>query len=558
MVIVNNMRRIFDSFCGTGLLIGTLFLAASLTPSLIPRSAEIQGVLSGISFAAGYGIGVFLRWLWYYCDFRNLLEGRKGEIAEWAATLLCLGVTLVVLWRASEWQDTIRALMGVAPSESIRPIVVGSIGLAVAVILLMLGRVFRLLFAYGARRLDHVMPRRVANLIAFLVVGSLFWAIGSGVLASGVIRMLDGIYLQVDNFIPPKETQPLDALKSGSAASLIAWDDLGGEGRKTVLSAPDKAAIEAFTGKPALEPLRVYVGLNAAKTIRARAELALAEMRRVGAFERSIVVIATPTGTGWIDPSGQQPLEYLQHGDVATVAVQYSYLPSWLALLTEPDYGVETSRAVFKIIYEYWRNLPVETRPKLYLNGLSLGALNSGISFDLFDIVGDPFQGAFWIGPPFPSRIWNEVTDARDPETPSWLPRFRDGSLVRFTNQQDHTQDATANWGPMRIVYLQYPSDPIVFFKPQYGWRKPDWMYEPRGADVSPALRWFPLVTVLQLGLDVMTATTTPFGHGHVYAPEHYIDGWVAVIEPQGWSDADIQRLKDKLAIEIRQQDDRD
>jgi uncharacterized membrane protein len=56
------------SFSLSGLLLGTLFFAASLTPSLLPRSFTTQGILSGVCFAAGYGIGVFGRWLAAYLE----------------------------------------------------------------------------------------------------------------------------------------------------------------------------------------------------------------------------------------------------------------------------------------------------------------------------------------------------------------------------------------------------------------------------------------------------------------------------------------------------------
>ena len=107
------------------------------------------------------------------------------------------------------------------------------------------------------------------------------------------------------------------------------------------------------------------------------------------------------TGTGWIDPEALDTVEYLHDGNVASVAVQYSYLSSWIALLTEPDYGVETARALFQAVYGYWTTLPKETRPKLYLHGLSLGSLNSQKSSDLYDVLADPFQGAPWSGAPF-------------------------------------------------------------------------------------------------------------------------------------------------------------
>ncbi|MBK7163616.1 MAG: alpha/beta-hydrolase family protein [Sphingomonadales bacterium] len=120
-----------------------------------------------------------------------------------------------------------------------------------------------------------------------------------------------------------------------------------------------------------MEPLRVYVGVNSAEGPE-RAALALAELLRIGAFERTLLVIATPTGTGWIDPAAMAPIEMLQRGDVASVSVQYSYLPSWLSLFTQPESGLTTSRAVFDAVYGYWRAIPVEKRPKLILLALAL------------------------------------------------------------------------------------------------------------------------------------------------------------------------------------------
>jgi uncharacterized membrane protein len=293
-----------------------------------------------------------------------------------------------------------------------------------------------------------------------------------------------------------------------------------------------------------MEPLRVYVGLNSAETPEARADLALAEAIRIGAFDRGTLVIATPTGTGWLDPESQQALEYLQRGDVATVSVQYSYLASWLALLADPEYGIETARLVFARIYDHWRSLPEATRPRLYLHGLSLGSFNSDLSHDLFQVIGDPYQGAFWVGPPFPSRTWGSVTAARNAGTPEWLPEFRDGSVIRFTAQDNRLDDAPAPWGPYRVIYLQYASDAVTFFDPGALWRKPDWMQPPVGPDVSPDLLWVPVVTLLQLGIDIAMATTTPLGHGHVYRFDHYLDGWAALTDAPGWTPEALETLK--------------
>jgi uncharacterized membrane protein len=237
---------------------------------------------------------------------------------------------------------------------------------------------------------------------------------------------------------------------------------------------------------------------------------------------------------------------------VASVAQQYSYLSSPLSLLVEPEYGAEAARALFATVYGYWTTLPHERRPKLYLHGLSLGAMNSEKSAELFEIIGDPIQGALWSGPPFEASKWRSVTDRRNPGSPAWLPQFRDGSFVRFMNQNGDPGPTDAPWGPLRVVYLQYASDAITFFDYRDLYRRPEWMDAPRGPDVSPELRWYPVVTMLQLALDMAVATGTPMGYGHVFAPEHYVNAWLAVTEPQGWSADEIARLKQHLAARAR------
>jgi uncharacterized membrane protein len=75
---------------------------------------------------------------------------------------------------------------------------------------------------------------------------------------------------------------------------------------------------------------------------------------------------------------------------------------------------------------------------------------------------------------------------------------------------------------------------------------------------VSPSLRWFPLVTMLQLAVDMAVTTPTPPGYGHVYAPADYVDAWRIVSAPAGWSDAALQRLKQQLAHELARASEED
>ncbi len=532
-----------QSFSLAGLLLATLFFAASLTPTLIPRDYLTQGVLSGCSAAVGYGIGFFWRWLWLYLE---LPEPRSGFLraSKLASIGLCAAVVFAFLWRASEWQNSIRTLMGLEPVDTAHPFQVGAIAIVTFVFLIALARLFKITLVFVSEQLRRFVPTRISYVVGTMIAVLLFWSLADGLIFRAALRVADSSFRQLDELTPPETSQPTDPDKTGSAASLVSWQDLGRMGRSYIGIGPSAAEISAVTGKPAIEPLRVYVGLQSGSTPEDRAKLALAELKRIGGFDRKVLLIITPTGTGWVDEQGIDPVEFLHHGDIASVAAQYSYLASWMSLLVEPGYGADQARALFREVYGYWRTLPKETRPKLYLYGLSLGALSSELSNELFEVLGDPYQGALWSGPPFPSRIWNAVTADRNEGTPSWLPRFRDGSYIRFTAQKNALAIPGAQWGPMRIVYLQYASDPITFYEIPSIYREPSWMQQPRGPDVSPELRWYPVVTFLQLTLDVALATTSPIGYGHVFAAEHYIDAWLEVTDVQDWSQVDIDRLK--------------
>jgi uncharacterized membrane protein len=526
-----------------GLVLGALFWLAALTPSLIPREGLIQGAIAGLAFAAGYGLGAGLVMLWAWLGLpvtgKDLLR-RARWLAVAAAALFVLAGALL----ARGWQNEIYQALGLPPVETVRPVTLLGAGLGVALVLIAAGRFFGALKDLFDAPLRRVLPPRAALLVASLLAAWSFWAIGNGFLLDAILRGLDSAYRTVDSLIPPEEERPEGALLSGSPASLLDWESLGRQGRRHVLETPAAADITAITGRPAREPLRVYVGANSAETVEERAALALAEMQRTGAFDRSLLVISTPTGTGWVDPAGILPVEIMHGGDVASVSVQYSYLPSWLSLLVQPEYGEETADAVFRTVYGHWRSLPKDRRPRLFLFGLSLGSLNSDLASNAYAVLGDPFEGAFWVGPPFASRTWNEVTATREQGSPQWLPAARNDGVFRFFTAVDKAQLAGGGWGPVRILYLQYPSDPIVFFEKTMWRRMPDWMGPPRAGDVSLGLTWLPGISFIQLIFDMMTATTVPKGRGHVYAAADYARGWQALSEPKGIGAAEMKKLE--------------
>lgn len=360
--------------------------------------------------------------------------------------------------------------------------------------------------------------------------------------------MADEAFEELDRLVDDGVEQPMRSAASGSPESLISWETIGRRGKSFIVGGPTRDDLHAVLGREAVAPIRVYAGMRSGDTPAARAELALAELKRAGAFERSILIVATPTGTGWLDPGAVDTVEYLHAGDTAIVAIQYSYLPSWLTLLVDPDLSIVAARALFQAVYGYWSTLPEAKRPKLYLHGLSLGALGSERSTQLIFVLDDMIHGAVWSGPPFPSTVWQAVTRSRNKGSPAWLPEYSTGSVIRFTGRDNALARPNRDWGPLRIVYIQHASDPMSFFAPGILFRAPDWLTAGRGPDVSPALTWYPIVTFLQLAFDLPMATSVPKGYGHNISPASYIHAWVEVTDPPDWTVADSVRLIDALA----------
>jgi len=543
----NGTRRFCATLSFVGLAVATLFFAASLTPSLLPRHFAVQGILSGLGLAVGYGVGVIGVWLWLYLGIPTPSD-RTQRLSKWITSIAVALVAILFLWRATIWQNSIRELMEMDPVATAYPRRVALIAIFTGLLLIALTRTLAWIWGIIHRRISAHVPQRVSYVLSTLVVVVGLILLANNVVARLALNAADAAFERIDQFIDEGIEQPSDAAASGSAESLVPWDTVGRYGKHFVAAGPTRESISDFLGVEAKQPLRVYVGLSSRETVEERATLALDELLRVGGFKRKLLVVATPTGTGWLDPGAVDTLEYLHGGDTAIVTLQYSYLPSWLTILVDPSRSRDSATALFDAIYGHWKSLPIDARPQLYLHGLSLGALGSAASADLFTVFEDPIQGGLWSGPPFPSTVWARATRYRDPQSPMWLPRFRDGSMLRFTGRDNVLPDQGSRWGPMRFVFIQHASDPMTFFSPDLMFRRPAWLDGERGPDVSPYLRWCPLVTFLQLAFDLPMATAVPAGFGHNIAPSSYIDSWIEVSQPAGWTAEDTERLKQLFA----------
>jgi len=532
----------------SGLVVGILFFCWSLTPSLLPRSWLLQGFVSGILVAAGYGVGVLIgHVVGRFVTYRLTPTHRR---TAWRILLIVGGLAAIVFLRLGvHWQQEVHVLLEVAEPPTFSYLGTAALAGALFVVLVQLARSLRWLNRKMATWLDRWIPQRVAQVIAAVLAGAMVVGLLDGIVFAAFFDAADGISRTVDAAIAEDVSPPDTSTRSGSPASLVSWEGLGSKGRDFVAGGPTTAELEAFNGRSAAEPVRVYVGLEAAETEHDRAAVTVAELERAGGFDQAVLCVIVPTGTGWISPTAAAALEYLHNGDTALVSMQYGYLPSWLSYLVDPARAREAGRELFNQVYDQWSDLPEDERPLLLVYGESLGSHGSEAAFSGDADLRNRTDGALWVGPPNFNTLWREFTTRRDRGTLERLPTFDGGQTVRFAASASDLYD-TSDWPHPRVVYLQHASDPVVWWSPNLLLRQPDWLREPYGDDVLGTVRWFPLVTFAQLTVDLLNGYSFDAdGYGHRYE-SRVVDAWVVIAPSEGWKAADTERLKRVLSAE--------
>lgn len=305
---------------------------------------------------------------------------------------------------------------------------------------------------------------------------------------------------------------------SGGPQSLIEWSTLSREGRRFVKMVLTGAEISAVTDRPALSPVRAFVGVESATTPLARAVLAIDEMERLGAFERSIICVASPTGSGYVNRAVIETMEYLTGGDCATVAVQYSLRPSLLSL-DRVSVGRENNIALLTLVRRRLEAMAAERRPRVVALGESLGAYvlqDTALHRGMEGMSGQGIDRALFIGTPASSgwaKEWRAEPELMDPE----------GVAVEVASIAEWQELPTQVRERARYVLLTHHEDPIAKFGPDIMLRRPDWLDTsgPRQPGVPPEMTWRPLLTGVITLADVINAQAgapgvfDAFGHDY-------------------------------------------
>jgi uncharacterized membrane protein len=195
------------------------------------------------------------------------------------------------------------------------------------------------------------------------------YLVASGLLLNGLAGLADRSFSVRNTATAEGVEQPPSTLRSGGPGSLVSWESLGRQGRTITGTGPTAEAITKWSGSEAKEPIRAYAGTLSTEDVEARAKLAVADLERAGGFDRANLLVATTTGSGWLDSGATDSFEYLTGGDSAIVAMQYSYLPSWLSYLVDQKKAREAGRELFDAVYDRWTRLPPAERPRLFVFG---------------------------------------------------------------------------------------------------------------------------------------------------------------------------------------------
>ncbi len=521
---------------------GLIFGCVSFTPSLLPRGGLTQGIVFGITAAIGYGLGVIAAWIWRAFADR---DPRRPRRRSWLVFLIAGGVLYAVSFGLGQyWQYEIRKLMGVT-DYNIALVVASPFAAALVFALLVaIGRGIRGVYRWLARLLDRWIGRRAANAVGWIAVAGLVYLVITGLLLQGLVDVMNSAFSLRDTTTAEGVQQPTTSLRSGGPGSVIPWDTLGYQGRNFIGKGPTVTELDSFTHHQAMEPIRIYSGLASAADAQARADLAVRDLERAGGFQRKDLLVVTTTGSGWVDPALVDSFEYLTGGDSATVAMQYSYLPSWISYLVDQSKAQEAGRDLFDAVYGAWSQLPQDQRPKLFVAGESLGSFGAEAAFSGQNDLHNRTAGALFAGPPNFNPLFREFLDHRDPGSPEVQPIYKDGRIVRFSNNPGTAIPPSGQpWDGSRVLYMMHPSDPIVWWSPNLIFSPPDWISETAGRDVLNAMVWIPFVTFWQVTADLPFSTGVPPGHGHTYSTE-YVDGWNTVLQPPGITSEDLASLK--------------
>ena len=377
----------------------------------------------------------------------------------------------------------------------------------------------------GERLVARAVARGVARVAPRydVVSNPVGHAISLAILGGGLLAAYEYAVRRVEQggaaVEPAYESPPQSQFVSGSPGSLIPFETLSREGRRFTNMALTRDEISNVMGTPATcDPIRLFVGLDTTPEVEDRVDLIMDELIRTRAFEREVLVFASPTGSGYINYVFAEALEYMTLGDCAIATMQYSMLPSSMSL-TRTGLAIEQNRALMHAITGYLRGMAAQDRPKFVLFGESLGALTMQDIWRHRTVEAmdrDFVHSSIFLGTPSATefaKAWRLDPGRIDP----------DGTMLEVDNFGEVVDLDPAQRAAARHYLISHYDDPIPKFGTNILLRRPWWLGpgDERPARVPKSTTWRPGTTFVLTGVDLINAMDVVPGRfgrrGHDY-----------------------------------------
>lgn len=374
-----------------------------------------------------------------------------------------------------------------------------------------------------ARQISNLIRKHVTGLA--LIAEPIGHAAGLGILGVAIWAGLETIYRQAEQggtVIESAYASPPDSpWVSGGHHSGIEWKSLSREGRRFVNMVLSQSEITAVTEHPSRDPIRIFVGLDSAPTVDARVALAMDELDRLGAFDRAVLCLTSPTGTGYINYVLAETLEFATNGDCATVGMQYSVRPSFLSL-DRVALGREQNRALLLAVYGRLMGMAESDRPKVVLFGESLGAHTIQDAFMHEGTAGferSRIDRALFVGTPAESKWaeqWRLDPKRYDPNN----------EVVELSNVEEFEALDPEAQQRAKYILLSHHDDPITKFSPALIVQEPEWMRDGEGRSKAllPFVKWYPFTSFVSTLVDVKNAMNVIPGRFEGWGHDYRLD----------------------------------
>ncbi|MGV9710438.1 alpha/beta-hydrolase family protein [Gordonia sp. NPDC003424] len=203
-----------------------------------------------------------------------------------------------------------------------------------------------------------------------------------------------------------------------------------------------------------------------------------------GGLDRRHVVIAVPTGSGWIDRTAVTGFVDRFDGDAVVLSLQYAHESSWRAFVGDRSAAGRSATALLREIIARRDLRSPGDRPAIHLYGQSLGAIGAD-------------EARAWAAVARPGTVTDTMLAGVPADTVGTIGDVAGGRRTVIANESDPVArwSIALLWRPARL-----PSGTVLTGRAV---RQPPWL---------------PVIGFLQTSVDLLSSLDGPAGVGHRYA----------------------------------------